>query len=883
MFEPSFSFSSEIEENPKKQPTNFFLAKLSGRSTSLLVLEENEVLADGDCGFTALGVSRKTLTQELRTAGRSLRHRQFLSEEIASAFMLKELKPPDVLWQPLEEAYQANPTEETRKALYDYCYQPSVFNYYVDALSQHLWLGYKSALLYAESANITLYIWRKDEKQQGHLVLLEKHEAEDSPSNVIHMLHTHGFTHFNLLSESPLHAWEDIVLSESPSSNGGDNFDHQTVGNRLSVESAVHHYTAVEEVLISTPKVKEIDPMELLITALKEGGVPFYSPPLPKKESSRYFALVKLLVRDESLNQKEMLAAEKARIGYEKLYPSKRDLYRFTYAKQTFRAIVQHLNQEKSSIVTLQDYTRSVLKQLAEEQKGIEKEFETRLVERMKPLYEQWGWDFEAFRTQEKRWLLTSCKDLWPTHENELSSNKYYALADIAALDDGVSQLEEQASKYETAENNLLLQCERQQIEIQETLDRELKECYESRETLLKTIFEKDMDGTPKGLPRGYRECVTQRDLRSMAHQVDPNATEENSGSNLASLAIRYRNNDIYIFLRDDLRANINKPDKFGLTAHDYERAFQPNPIFESHTLKNIVQNPDHRHYSRYHSELLLIKAKVALIWYHEIWCKEYAEKEAIRHSPDRGVERFFLTLGQLLFNTETIFEKRKSEVQNLLQEVNKALKSIPVEGFLDEIDRQACILQRGYFEGRLQKIIGRAIEIIEKDEKKYEYLICPKKEIRAEFEEWEREKRGQERKNQALEKKIQDLEKKSQERERQSEEERQQEKQEREEEKQELRKELEDKIQEVEKKQEKENQKQEEEKQELKKEFENKLQELEEQRKKAQQDTQQQLEEVEAAIEAAMEAQMHAIFNAWQEKQVIKEASQEEKRVELK
>jgi hypothetical protein len=830
MFEPPFSFSSEIEENPKKQPTNFFLAKLSGRSTSLLVLKENEVLADGDCGFTALGVSRKTLTQELRTAGRSLRHRQFLSEEIASAFMLKELKPPDVLWQPLEEAYQANPTEETRKALYDYCYQPSVFNYYVDALSQHLWLGYKSALLYAESANITLYIWRKDEKQQDHLVLLEKREAEDSPSNVIHMLHTHGFTHFNLLSESELRAWESRYPSDDPSTTEDNHFDKRTMGNRLSVHSALQYYldSSEEEQVVAPKKENNLDPTELVIAALKEGGVPFYSPPLLKEESSRYFALVKLLVRDESLKEKEILAAKKANTAYEKLYPYKRDWYRFMYAKQTLLAVAGYIRKNQSSLVTLHDYADSVLKQLAEEKKGIEEEFEKRLVERMKPLYEQWGWNFDVFLQKEKEWLLSSSQHLWPT-ESELSSNPYYVLADVAALDNLVNQLEEQAKQFEISENKLYEKCEQEENKIHEIPELvEYEEIKETLITLVKTIFEKDTDGTPKGLPRSYRNRITKEDLKKIPHQVDSNTIEKSSGSNLALLAIKYRNNDIYIFLRDHLKANIDEPNEFGLTAHDYELIDQENPTFKSDVVKDIVQKTSNKHYSRHHSELLLIKAKTALIWYYEEWCKENAEKEAIYNSPDQGFSRFLLKLSDILFKTEMIFAGREGEVQNLLGKVNKALEAVPVEGFLSEIRKQSNSIHSGYFEGRLEKIAHRLIEIIEGNRQRYEYLIFPKTAIKAALEEREEQKK----KNQELEKKIQD-QKEEWERERKKEKQvqekqREKEKREREDEKQELKKEfetrneaLEKKTQNLEQQLKKEKQERVEEKQELKEEFE--------------------------------------------------------------
>jgi hypothetical protein len=46
-----------------------------------------------------------------------------------------------------------------------------------------------------------LYIWIKDEHNQGTLILKESNVTSNS-QNTIHMLYTDGATHFNLLSES---------------------------------------------------------------------------------------------------------------------------------------------------------------------------------------------------------------------------------------------------------------------------------------------------------------------------------------------------------------------------------------------------------------------------------------------------------------------------------------------------------------------------------------------------------------------------------------------------------------------------------------------------------------------------------------------------------
>jgi Putative nucleotidyltransferase substrate binding domain/Putative nucleotidyltransferase DUF294 len=88
--------------------------------------------------------------------------------------------------------------------LLKYHTRPEIFEYYVKSFcntfsDRPLRLGYKSALLYAKQMNIALYIWRKSEIIPNQLELITHQEGMGGTSNEIHMLHTHGFTHFNLL------------------------------------------------------------------------------------------------------------------------------------------------------------------------------------------------------------------------------------------------------------------------------------------------------------------------------------------------------------------------------------------------------------------------------------------------------------------------------------------------------------------------------------------------------------------------------------------------------------------------------------------------------------------------------------------------------------
>jgi len=69
------------------------------------------------------------------------------------------------------------------------------------ALRPPLWLGYHTTKWFAQIKKFNLYIWRKDSQHPGQLELVENHEE---PPRIglgeFHLLHTDGFTHYNLLT-----------------------------------------------------------------------------------------------------------------------------------------------------------------------------------------------------------------------------------------------------------------------------------------------------------------------------------------------------------------------------------------------------------------------------------------------------------------------------------------------------------------------------------------------------------------------------------------------------------------------------------------------------------------------------------------------------------
>ena len=212
---------------------------------------EHAVAPNGDCGFIALGTDRNELTSVLATLINDVDSRKILGEEILNALMSQDDSLPVTdRWQTLITAYykeSAQQDELVRQIRSDFaisvpdqtpealatwleqnnhseaavilkkqishvakCYRsmetyvasPQMFVNYLQALRGSLFLGYQAAQLYAKVRGITLSIWQVDASTRK-LSLAARSEAQpdNASGQVIHMLHTGGFTHYNLLEE----------------------------------------------------------------------------------------------------------------------------------------------------------------------------------------------------------------------------------------------------------------------------------------------------------------------------------------------------------------------------------------------------------------------------------------------------------------------------------------------------------------------------------------------------------------------------------------------------------------------------------------------------------------------------------------------------------
>lgn len=208
-------------------------------------LKEVVVPGDDHCALYVLGTDRAAVKQALTDAVKEEAARKRLAPEILSAIELNQLAGlKNDKWDGLATEHQgaeaaltalqarlvdsdsalaSKTVEEHIEALgadtdngrtlqaadqrvkdgeaakLAYCEAAEICKTYIDdGIGRNLWLGYQSILLYAEQKKITVYIWRKgDDNSLAHI---DSH-VEDHPKIVIHMLHTGGYTHFNLLCE----------------------------------------------------------------------------------------------------------------------------------------------------------------------------------------------------------------------------------------------------------------------------------------------------------------------------------------------------------------------------------------------------------------------------------------------------------------------------------------------------------------------------------------------------------------------------------------------------------------------------------------------------------------------------------------------------------
>lgn len=214
---------------------------------------EERVAGDGNCGFTAIGATRQQVVDCLRPLMSDAEFRLQLKEEMQQAVetevftfiaesesmllrqrteaqsvfdgLYRQLRSRHPGWQHTQGDRQDEQQgqfmlwleregfDEDAKNLRDlslllsqaegeltlYFTRQDVCEAYIDALGNRLWLGYQSALLYAQAKRINLFIWRKNnDGDPGSLSLMHSHQIADA-TNTVYILHTDGFTHFNLL------------------------------------------------------------------------------------------------------------------------------------------------------------------------------------------------------------------------------------------------------------------------------------------------------------------------------------------------------------------------------------------------------------------------------------------------------------------------------------------------------------------------------------------------------------------------------------------------------------------------------------------------------------------------------------------------------------
>ena len=247
--------TEKAEKAEKKEKMEALCGK-KPHSSELLYFKEEVVPGDGNCGFYVINESRAEVTKTLLTLSDNPHARQQLCTEIRTAFQSGELTPLNRFeWEKLYNLYIAKTEEcslqaskiareinsslETKnfadtdayielieqigsseqqkrimtyvfgastaqEALNQYCQSQSVFEYYVrsyDDNNHKLWLGFQSALLYAEAKHITLYVWQYENKHSPKLTILGHSISKEPQARVIHMLMTHGFIHYNRLIE----------------------------------------------------------------------------------------------------------------------------------------------------------------------------------------------------------------------------------------------------------------------------------------------------------------------------------------------------------------------------------------------------------------------------------------------------------------------------------------------------------------------------------------------------------------------------------------------------------------------------------------------------------------------------------------------------------
>jgi len=255
---PSAVLGAEFKPSPVAPESKKLHAQLGDK---ILAFDEHRILGDGNCGFTSLGTTREEVSGLLLSMVGDEKARIELADEIQG--LLRENRESklhtkethqlftqwDIAQTELDEqvrqlnnqlgaeakttaAFQrqnleglieklknsSHPPHQTaltalraaRLQIFQIgekikicCQSREVFERYIqEGLACTEWLGYRSAKLFAKLKNYNLYVFHPSTGRQGWLELAEQQVCA-VPKNTFYLLHTDGFTHYNLLSITP--------------------------------------------------------------------------------------------------------------------------------------------------------------------------------------------------------------------------------------------------------------------------------------------------------------------------------------------------------------------------------------------------------------------------------------------------------------------------------------------------------------------------------------------------------------------------------------------------------------------------------------------------------------------------------------------------------
>lgn len=316
----------------------------------IIQFAQKSIAGDGNCGFSVLGASRHDLVNTLVVLSPDPAVRDYLYEEIHSAFSDGSIAPNEdwirlldlrtkhqdkfdqayihyhnifpikvenqehfILWLSAQSdaiavgAYHhLTALQQLAQSYYgvlcEYCKSESAFVYYINQYvyeqpPRQLWLGRHSAILYARQKQISVYIWQLSEGNPGFLDLTPSYYNAGVNSRVVHMLHMGHLAHFDLLEPYSL----ELDNKASSDLSSGEPLLHKDkketiVPDRIlnkQVEEGIKHYKQknYKKAISLFKKASEDNDLEGHLQLAKAY---FYGKGIPKniKEAERLFHLV---------------------------------------------------------------------------------------------------------------------------------------------------------------------------------------------------------------------------------------------------------------------------------------------------------------------------------------------------------------------------------------------------------------------------------------------------------------------------------------------------------------------------------------------------------------------------------------------------------------